>query len=153
MRLPEEVVSFFRKQSYVIFSTVDGNGRPHSVAKGVVDIEEKGAVILLDLYRGLTRANLIENANASITAIDEREFAGYTLKGRAVIIELDGLTDAVREKWRMLLKTRISRRIIRNVRSEIAGTTHHEAHLPEPEYVIAFKCSEVVDLSHRAGDV
>lgn len=153
MRLSEEVVSFFRKQSYVIFCTVDGDGRPHSVAKGVVDIDEKGAVILLDLYRGNTRRNLLENANASITAIDEREFIGYTLKGRAVIIELDGLTDAVREKWRGLLRTRIAGRIIKNVQNEILGTTHHEAHLPEPEYVIAFECSEVVDLAHRAGDV
>lgn len=149
MKLPEQVTSFFKKQSYVIFSTIDAEGRPHSVAKGIVDIDEDGTIILLDLYRGNTHGNLLANASASVTAIDERAFAGYTLKGSAVIVELDGLADSVREKWRRLLRGRIAGRIIKNVQNEIRGTTHHEAHLPEPEYVIAFNSNVVIDLSRR----
>lgn len=150
MKLSAQVASFFRKQNYVIFSTVDGTGRPHSVAKGLVDIDEEGTIILLDLYRGNTFRNLLENTNASMTAIDERNYTGFTLKGRASIVELVDLTDSVREKWRRLLRGRIAGRIIKNVQNEIRGTKHHEVHLPEPEYVIAFSPEEVIDLA-RSG--
>ena len=148
MKLSPGIVSFFGRQSYVIFSTIDEEGRPHSVAKGIIDIDEEGTVYLLDLYRGRTYANLLGSANASVTAIDEHEFAGFTLKGRASVIELEALDTDVRERWRRLLRSRITGRIIKNIQAEIRGATPHEAHLPEPEYVIAFEVGEVVDLAH-----
>ncbi len=153
MKLPSEVVRFLRKQSYVIFSTVDEKGRPHSVAKGIVEIDKKGTISLLDLYRARTYANLKRNANASVTAIDEDVFIGYTLKGKARIVDQEGLDSAIKEKWRKLLRSRITKRIVNNVRSEMGGKPPHEAHMPNPEYIIVFECEEVVDLSHRHGRV
>ena len=66
--MPRDVVAFLKRQSFIIFSTVDEKGRPHSVAKGIVEIDKNGVVFLLDLYRARTYANLLRNANASVTA-------------------------------------------------------------------------------------
>ncbi len=153
MKIADEIISFLRRQSYIIFSTVDEEGRPHTVAKGIVDIGEDGVIYLLDLYMGKTYDNLRRNENASVTAIDEHAFIGYTLKGTASILEQDGLEEAVKEKWRKLLRSRITKRIIDNVRSEIGGNPPHEARMPGPKYVIIFQVEEVVNLSHFQSGV
>ena len=87
VKLPDNVVSFLEKQSLVIASTLDKNGNIHCAVKGIVGIEDKGEIYIIDLYHGKTFANLTNNPNLRSTAVDEAKFQGYALKGKAEIVK------------------------------------------------------------------
>jgi predicted pyridoxine 5'-phosphate oxidase superfamily flavin-nucleotide-binding protein len=146
-RLNEEIVQFFRHQSFTIVSTIDKNGRPHSSCKGIIKITGSGLIYLLDLYRGKTYENLKRNPRVSITAVDEHSFVGYCLKGRARIILGQRLNSRIKKAWEDRITGRITRRIIKNIKEEKGHPRHPEALLPKPEYLIVMKVEQVVDLT------
>ncbi len=146
-RLNDEIVNFFHNQGCVIVSTIDKNGYPSSACKGIVEIDHKGHVYLLDLYRAKTRRNLEANPNISITAIDEHRFIGYSLKGKARIVTKDEIKPRLLRAWEDRITSRLTRRLIRNLREEKGHPTHPEALLPDPEYMIAVDVEEIVDLA------
>ncbi|MFA5362259.1 MAG: pyridoxamine 5'-phosphate oxidase family protein [Candidatus Omnitrophota bacterium] len=148
-KLGEEIILFFRNQRFVIVSTIDANGVPHTSCKGIVKIDEKGWVYLLDLYSGNTFANLRRNSNISLTSVDEHAFLGYCLKGRAKIVPVRKLKQDIVSLWEETINSRISHRIVKNLRGEKGHSRHPEALLPDPEYVIVVKIKESVDLTPR----
>jgi uncharacterized pyridoxamine 5'-phosphate oxidase family protein len=148
-KLGEEVVLFFRNQRFVIVSTVDADGTPHASCKGIVEVDEKGWVYLLDLYSKKTFENLLRNPNISLTSVDEHAFLGYCLKGRAKIVPIRKLKHDILSLWEEKINSRISHRIIKNVRGEKGHSRHPEASLPDPEYVIVVRVKEAVDLTPR----
>ena len=146
-RLTEDIVEFFREQSFTIVSTIDKYGNPHSSCKGIVKINRNGQVYLLDLYKAKTFANLKQNPHISITAVDEHSFEGYCLKGKAKIMPQDKLKPQIIKAWEERIATRITQRLLKNIRQEKGHPQHPEALLPKPEYLIFVEVEDIVDLT------
>lgn len=146
-RLNEDIVQFFCNQGFVIVSTIDRNGFPHISCKGMVEINHNGRIYLLDLYRARTYQNLKSNPKISLTAIDEHKFIGYCLKGRAKIIPQEKLKSHVIKAWESKITSRLTRRLLKNIREEKGHPRHPEILLPTPEYMIAVEVEEIIDLT------
>ncbi len=146
-KLTEEIIRFFKNQSFVIVSTIDNNGAIHNAAKGIITLSPNGRVYLLDVYSKKTRDNLTRNSRISITAIDEHKFIGYCLKGKASILEHAKFSPQVLKVWEDKVASRITRRLLENIRGEKGHDKHPEALLPRPEYIIVMGVEEVVDLT------
>ena len=142
-----DVIEFFQKQGFVIVSTLDPKGQIHCSAKGIVGIKEKEGVYLIDIYRARTFNNLKKNGTISITAVDDHEFKGYTLKGRAKIVEREKIKANIIESWEQRVIDRISKRVIKNIRRDKGSGTHPESRFPHPQYLIEMQVQEVIDLA------
>jgi general stress protein 26 len=146
-KLREDIVKFFREQSFVIVSTFDRRGGIHNSCKGIVKINSQGRLYLFDLYKGRTFENLRQNSNISITAIEEHKFKGFCLKGKAKIIRKEEFELQAIKAWDDNIINRISKRILRNIQDEKSQLKHLEARLPKPEYMIVTEVKEIVDLT------
>ena len=148
IRLPEKVIKFLKKQGIVIVSTISGRGNIHCSVKGIVGIEGNGRIFIIDLYRNKTYKNLIKNPKVSITAIDENEFKGYTLQGKARIVLYKEIEDHIVKKWEDKIIRRISDRMISGVQRGVVTKAHHEAELPrKPKYLIEIDIENIIDLA------
>ncbi|MCM8789468.1 MAG: pyridoxamine 5'-phosphate oxidase family protein [Candidatus Omnitrophica bacterium] len=148
-KLSEEITHFFRNQDCVIVSTIDKNGFTHTSCKGLVKLEDRGRLYLLDLYKGRTYENLQRDPHLSITAIDEHKFIGYCLKGEARLIHKNELTQEIHRAWEGKIISRLTNRLLKNMLGEKAHRAHPEALLPNPEYLIVVDVEEIVDLTPR----
>ncbi|MFA5004871.1 MAG: pyridoxamine 5'-phosphate oxidase family protein [Candidatus Omnitrophota bacterium] len=146
-RLSAEIVDFFHAQGCVLVSTVDKQGFPHSSCKGIVKIEPSGKVYLLDVYNGNTYENILRQARISLSAFDEHKFIGYCLKGKAVITAQEKLSKDILEAWDSRITSRLTQRLIKNLREEKGHISHPEAQLPRPKYLITVEVSEIIDLA------
>lgn len=145
-QLNPEVVHFFAKQNFVILSTIDPRGRPHSACKGIAKISE-GTLYLLDLYHGQTWVNLKRNPQASVTAIDEHSFKGYCLKGSARIMTEAEMDAESIKAWEDRVTSRITQRMLRNIQEKKGHPRHPEALLPQPKYMVALRVEQIIDLT------
>lgn len=145
--LSEDIVHFFRSQSFVIVSTIDKQGLIHNSCKGIVKINQTGQVYLLDLYKANTHENLKANPIISLTAVDEHKFRGYSLKGRAKILPAEKIQPQIITAWEERIASRLSRRVLRNMHDEKGHPKHPEVLLPQPEYMIAMEVEEILDLT------
>ena len=148
-KLASEATEFLKEQGCVIVSSIDSKGRPHSSCKGIVKINSKGRIYLLDLYRAVSYHNIARNPKVSITAFDEHRFKGYCLKGKARIVPLEKLKSDILKAWEDSVTSRISQRVIRNIRGEKGQSRHPEVFLPKPTYMIIVEVGEIVDLTPR----
>ena len=146
-RLDAEIINFFQNQNFVLVSTVNKDGSLHNACKGIVTIDQQGKVYLLDLYRGKTHDNLKQNPNISITAVDEHKFTGYCLKGKIKESSEERLTPQIITAWEEKIISRITRRVLENIRGEKGHPRHPELLLPKPEYLIVMEVQEIVDLT------
>lgn len=146
-KIEEDILHFFRNQNYTIISTIDAKGRPHSSCKGIVEITSGGEAYLLDLYKGDTFKNLKRNKAISITAIDEHKFVGYSLKGKAEILQGEELSPEILKLWEDKVTSRLTARLIRNLHDEKGHKSHPEILLPKPKYIIVVNVDEIVDLT------
>lgn len=146
-KLPEKVIKFFHSQSFTIVSTIDPDGMPHISCKGIVKIDADGTIYLLDLYKGITHANLERNPAISISAVDEHRFKGFSLKGKAKIINEQELKSHIVKAWEDKITARITHRLIKNLKGEPGHERHPEAQLPKPKYLIAMTVTDIVDLT------
>jgi len=147
INLPEKVITFLQAQGFVVVSTVEGDSTPHNSCKGIVKIDRKGKVYLLDLYKARTYDNLRRNPKISIAAVDEHKFKGYCLKGEAQLVPVERLGPDVLEAWEKRITSRLTQRLIRNIREEKGHPRHPESQLPTPEYMIVMEVKEIVDLT------
>ena len=147
IKLEEKVVDFLMLQPYTIISSVEAKGLPHNSCKGIVQIDPKGLVYLLDLYHGSTSKNLKENASCAITAVNEHKFRGYCLKGKARLADDKDLTEELKEAWEKRVAKRITQRLLKNISGQKGHPEHPEALLPQPKYLIVMEVEEVVDLT------
>lgn len=141
-----DIVEFFHNQHFTIISTIDKEGYPHNACKGIVEIDKEGKVYLLDLYMAKTYENLKNNHRISITAVDEHKFVGYCLKGKAKMIPRDKVDKRILKLWENKINSRISHRLLKNMQGEKGHSSHPEALLPRPAYLIVVEVEEVVDL-------
>ena len=147
VRLPDDIIHFFKKQPFVIVSTIDRKSKaPHNSCKGIVKIDKNGKIYLLDLYKWRTYANLKKNPHISITAVDEHRFKGWCLEGKAKIVPEEKLKSDIIKAWEKRLAMRITQRLLKNIREEKGHQRHPEAQFPKPEYMIVMDVEEIVDL-------
>ncbi|MFH1771754.1 MAG: pyridoxamine 5'-phosphate oxidase family protein [Candidatus Omnitrophota bacterium] len=144
--LSGDVINLLKKQSFVIVSTMEANGRIHASAKGIADIK-KGKVYLIDLYNARTFENLRLNPTITITAVDEHQFCGYVLKGKASIIKEEDIDKGIIKNWEEKVINRISKRIIKNLKQDRSSQLHPESRFGRPKYLIEVSVEEVVDLT------
>jgi predicted pyridoxine 5'-phosphate oxidase superfamily flavin-nucleotide-binding protein len=147
MKLSAEIIAFFRGQGFLIVTTVDKNGCPHSACKGMIDIRSEGKICLLDVYHGKTYENLKSNPLISVTAVNEHKFSGFCLKGRARILNAQDIDAEIRNAWEEGIAGRLTQRLIKNLKEEKGHRTHPEAMLPQPKYLIVMDVEEIVDLT------
>jgi len=149
--IPENIIHFFERQSFVIVSTIDEHNLIHCSVKGIAAIEKEGRVYVVDLYKANTFRNISHNPIITLTAVDEHHYAGYMLRGKAKIIEKNDIKGQIIKKWEKSIIQRISRRLIKNLREERKSMVHPEAIFPSPQYLIAMEVDEVISLA--AGSV
>jgi len=142
-KIAEEIVDFLDKQNFVIVSTIDNKGFPHTSCKGIIKIDKRGRITLIDLYRGKTLENIKQNPYISITAVDEHKFQGYCLKGKGEILPLKKDVSA---DWGDIISKRITQRLLKNIRGEKGHPSHPEVSLPSPKYLIEIEIKEIVNL-------
>jgi predicted pyridoxine 5'-phosphate oxidase superfamily flavin-nucleotide-binding protein len=147
VKLPAEVAQFFQNQGFVIVSTLDNDGTPHNSCKGIVRVSPQGKIYLLDLYQAKTYHNLVNNPRISITAVDEYKFAGYCLKGEAKIVQNKKIGPRITAEWEEKVTSRITQRMIRNIREEKGQSRHPEVSFPKPKYMIVMEVKEIVNLA------
>ncbi|MDP8266186.1 MAG: pyridoxamine 5'-phosphate oxidase family protein [Candidatus Aceula meridiana] len=151
MKLSKDIINFFEKQGGVVVATLDSKGRIHSSVKGVVSVKGTGKIFLIDLYLYRTFCNLKKNPTISLTAVDEHLFKGYSLQGKAKIIPLVKIKEAILEEWEKKVASRITTRVAKSVRMGKKSHKHHEAHLPvAPKYLIEVSVSNIINLSPPA---
>ena len=145
--LSNDIVNFLEKQSFSIVSTLDAEGNIHCAAKSIVGIEKTGKIFLVDLYKAGTFKNLKANPTISITSVDEHLFMGYTLQGRAKIVDRDKIKSHIIKAWEERVIQRISKRVIKSIKDYRKSGHHPEAKFPYPEYLIEVDVENIVDLT------
>lgn len=145
--ISNEIIFFLEKQGFVIVSTLDAEGGIHCAAKGIVGIDGKGIISLLDLYKGNTFCNLTKNNAISITAVDEHAFIGYTLKGTAAIVDKSKIKNELLKKWEEKVINRISKRLIKHIKEEKKSLHHPEVRFPSPCYLIEMQVEQIINLA------
>jgi hypothetical protein len=146
-KINSDVAIFLEHQGFVIVSTIDSNGAIHCAAKGLAGIDDKGEILIIDLYRGQTFKNLQKYKQITITAIDEHKFCGYALKGRAKIVEREKIEDKIIKNWEMRVLKRVSKRLVMNIKNEKNSKHHPEIILPLPQYMIVMDVQKIVNLT------
>lgn len=146
-RLNTQIIQFLHNQSFVIVSTLDKDGTLHTACKGIVKIDPERKIYLLDLYKGRTYENLKRNPYLSVTAVDEHKFIGFCLKGKAELIPEAKLRSNIIKTWEEKIISRVTRRVLRNLREEKGHSHHPEALLPKPQYMIVMQIKEIIDLT------
>ena len=147
MNLSENIKQFFLEQGFVVISTIGKDGFPHNSCKGIVKIDGSGKIYLIDLYSKRTYENLRNNPNMCVMAVDENEFKGYCLKGKAKEVSEDKITPEILDDWKKRLHNRITDRIINSVRGKKGHPSHPEALMPQPKYLIIMEVNEIIDLT------
>jgi general stress protein 26 len=145
-KLSDSMISLMKKQGFVIVSSLDGQGKIHCSAKGIVGIE-RTRVFLIDLYKARTYNNLSKNPIVTISFVDEHSFAGYALQGMAKIVEKEKIKKSIIADWEDKVLQRISQRVIKNLKQGKAGPHHPEASFPHPKYLIEIDIEKIIDLA------
>ena len=149
-KITDEIKHFFQSQGFVIITTIGGDDLPHASCKGIVFLDaENDLVYLFDLYRGQTYVNLKRNPAVALTAVEEHKFRGWCLKGRAKIVSEEKIHRQFLKYWDEKVASRITQRILRNLREEKGHPKHPEALFPAPNYLVAVKIKKTVDLTPR----
>jgi len=146
-KIPASVIDFLHTQDFVIVSTLDQDGFPHSSCKAIVKIDPAGEIYLIDVYYGVTGQNIQRNHYASISAVDEHKFIGYCLKGQAEIIQGERVSPEMIRIWEDKITSRLAKRLLRNLAQDKGQGHHPEASLPQPKHLIVLKVEKVVDLA------
>lgn len=146
-KIPEPVINFLKNQGFVVVSTIDKEGSPHNSCKGIIDIDNKGIIYLLDLYMAQTYKNLKDRPLISIAAVEEHRFKGYCLKGKAKIVNRDKVSAKQMRSWDDKISSRLTQRVLKNIHGEKGHPKHPELSLPLPEYMIAMEVQEIIDLT------
>ena len=146
-QLPAVIIDFLRTQGFVVVSSIDKKGFPHSSCKDIVKINPSGEIYLMDVYHGVTSKNIVNNPHVSISAVDEHKFIGYCLKGKARMIKDKMISQEIIKAWEDNITSRLAKRLLKNLVQDKGQGHHPEASLPHPKYLIVLEVEEIVDLT------
>ena len=80
--------------------------------------EERGKIYIIDLYLQKTYKNLKRNPIVSITSVDEHNFKGFTLQGKARVVPREDIKEHIMQRWEEKIINRISKRVVKGVQLE-----------------------------------
>jgi general stress protein 26 len=146
-QIPVTIIDFLRTQGFVVVSSIDKSGFPHSSCKDIVKINPAGEIYLIDVYYGVTSENIGSNPRISISAVDEHKFTGYCLKGKARMIRDEMISQEIIKTWEDNITSRLAKRLLRNLVQDKGQGHHPEASLPHPKHLIVLEVEEIVDLA------
>ena len=146
-QIPAAVIEFLRTQGFVIVSSIDKNGFPHSSCKDIVKIDSSGKIYLIDAYYGVTAENIKRNPQINISVVDEYKFMGFCLKGKAKLMLDDEISQDFIKSWEDNITSRLTKRLLANLAKDKARAHHPEASLPRPKQVISIEVEEIVNLA------
>jgi len=146
-QIPKEIIDFLRTQDFVIVSSIDKNGFPHSSCKAIVKIDAQGEIYLVDVYLGVTSENIERNPHVSISAVDEHKFIGYCLKGKARKMQDGFISQEMIKTWEDNITSRLAKRLLKNLIQDQGQRHHPEASLPRPKHLIVLEVEQIVDLA------
>ncbi len=141
------IIDFLHTQDFVVVSSIDKNGIPHSSCKAIVKIVPAGKIYVVDVYHGVTSENIERNQRISISAVDEHKFIGYCLKGKARKMQDDFISQEIIKTWEDNITSRLAKRLLRNLVQDQGQRHHPEASLPYPKQLIVLEVEEIVDLA------
>jgi len=145
-QISSDIIDFLHTQSFVIVSSLDERGFPHSSCKDIVKIDPDGKIYLVDVYHGATVANIRRNPQVSISAVDEHKFIGYCLKGKTLLMSED-ISQEIIKTWEDKITSRLTKRLLRNLSENKSRRHHPEASLPFPKHIILIEVEDIVDLA------
>ena len=146
-QISSAIIDFLRTQGFVIVSSIDKNGFPHSSCKDIVKLDPAGKIYLIDVYHGVTSENIERNQQISISAVDEHKFIGYCLKGKANKMPDDLISQEIIKAWEDKITSRLAKRLLRNLVQDQGQRHHPEASLPQPKHFIVLEVEEIVNLA------
>lgn len=146
-KIPAEIVDFLGAQGFVIVSSIDKAGFPHSSCKAIIKIDSAGRIFLMDVYHGKTCENIKRNPQISISAVDEHKFSGYCLKGKGQIMSDNNISQEIIKIWEDNITGRLAKRLLKNLSGDKGHLRHPEASLPHPKHIIVIEVEEIVDLA------
>lgn len=146
-KIPTEIIEFLRTQGFVVISSIDKSGYPHTSCKAIIKLEPSGEIFLMDVYHGTTCENIKHNPQISISAVDEHKFAGYCLKGKGKILPDNDMSQEILKIWEDNVTSRLAKRLLKNLSGDKGHGYHPEASLPHPKHIIAIEVEEIVDLA------
>ena len=147
MNIPDDVENLLQKEHFIVISSLYKDKTVHTSAKGVIKVDLKGKIFILDLYKGKTYHNIKRNPHVTLTAINERNFRGYSIEGRAKIVRKETVPKSALKLWEEKITKRIARRIISHVKDERMERDIPEASFPLPKYLIEVSVNKIVDLA------
>jgi len=145
----KDLIYFLRNQEFLIVSTFDSKKRIHCSAKDIVDIDPCGKIYVVDLFCRNTLANLRRDSNITVTAVNNKSFSGYTIKGKASLIDKPDISKDMRGKWEERILKRISKRVISDVQKEKSTPYNPESLLPKLCSLIEIIAEEIIDLTPK----
>jgi len=147
-KIPPVAQNILNKHHFVVVSSFNQKRAIHTSLKAVVDIDPKGKIFILDLYKGVTYNNIKQNPKITLTIVDEHKFLGYSIQGRARILKKGSFSKKILDIWHEKLAKRIARRIIRHAKELVPGRDAvPEAGFPLPEYLMQVDVDKVMDLA------
>ena len=146
-QLSVTVIDFLRTQDFVIVSSIDQDGFPHTSCKAIVKIDPVGEIYLVDVYLGVTIENIERNPQISISAVDEHKFIGYCLKGKATKMPDNSISQEIIKTWEDNITSRLAKRLLKNLGQDQAQKHHPEASLPQPKHLIVLEVEQIVNLA------
>ncbi len=147
INLSREIILLFENKGFAVISSLTQEGKIHCSVKGFAEAERQGKIYFTDLFRTNTFHNLQNNSIISVTVIDERQFIGFTLKGKGKIVEIAEFNSELIRKWNDVVVQRASKRVLRDIREEHKNSYHPEALFPKVQYIIEIEVEDIVDLT------
>ena len=145
-KITPEMERLLRKQNVAVVGTVSSSGTPNLSLKGVVEVDPRGFIYFIDLYRGKTRNNIKHDPRVALTVFSVREFQGYQFKGVASLIEAGPKFDRMAKAWFAKRRAVLAKRIVHNIRH---GHSHgrSETSLPRPKYLVRVRVNKIYNLA------
>jgi len=134
--------SSHQKHLKVIFvASCDSEGRPNCAPKMLIHITEPNKVFYLDYKFTNTYANIVKNAQLSVSFMDDKSFTGYRLNGTCESIESGNDLELAKETWRKKLISYQADRMIERIKGGYS-TREGEDLLPDNFVVVKFTATE-----------
>lgn len=157
MSFTEDIQELLKREHIAYVSTVDPESNDINVSiKGIIDFDnENQKIFFLDMFKGVTRKNLLTHPKATIAIADLKNFCAYQFQGPVKMIDSGEVFDRYTANWNMVKQNRFRERVSQNLTSTIISSLSDaikdkpadEYDLPMPKYVIELSVEKTISLS------
>ena len=146
MILNNEITELLKKVSIAYVGTSGVDNMPNVSIKGIVKYDaQKGEIFFLDLFKGTTEKNMLENPKVAISIVDHEQFSGYQLKGLVELISAGQEFDECVLHWGMEKHNRYRERIGSNMKKYMTEG-FSEYNLPTPKHLVKLTVQEIINM-------